>query len=262
MSKKNIVFIVNLDEQLKKNRNAPYKFSIDSWKKYCDKYGCELFVLEDRIYDEDYMNANWHKMFAIPLLENNDVDFDNILIVDSDTIVHPDSPNIFELSDGNICAVHNTGNYDWVIRSMENYSHELFNGFMFPLDEYVNTGLLLINKSHSSFFREVQEFYFDNVEKIMGIQQKYGVGTDQPVFNFLLHLNKVPLKLLPFEWNMQELPLLEILDTQMTFTKFGWVYHFNGIHPKHVLNEGDTRSSVYQWMEYVYNKLYPSTSNM
>jgi hypothetical protein len=256
MSKQNVVFMVNLSEDLKKNRNAPYKFSVDSWKHYCDRHGCELFVLEDRIYDEDYMNANWHKMFAIPLLESNDIEFENILIVDSDTIVHPESPDVFNLADGTIRAVHNTGNYDWVIRSMENYSHEMFNGKMFPLDDYINTGLLLINKNHTSFFREVQEFYFDNVNKIMDVQRKYGVGTDQPVLNFLIHEHSQKLNLLPFEWNMQELPRLEILDLDLTFTNFGWVYHFNGIPPEYVLYNHIDESSVYQWMKYTSEKLF------
>ena len=34
---------------------------------------------------------------------------------------------------------------------------------------------------------------------------------------------------LGYEWNMQDLKRFEILDEEMTFTKVGWIYHFNGI---------------------------------
>ena len=54
----NIVFIVNLPETKKVNRNRPYQFSVDSWKHWCDKNEYQLVVLEERIYSEDYMNAN------------------------------------------------------------------------------------------------------------------------------------------------------------------------------------------------------------
>ena len=64
----NIVFIVNLSENKKINRNAPYQFSVDSWKNWCDKNKTQLVVLDERIYPEEYMNANWHKLFVFQLL--------------------------------------------------------------------------------------------------------------------------------------------------------------------------------------------------
>ena len=125
---KNVVFMVNLVESAKVDRTKPYEFSINSWKHYCTKHECELYVLEDRIYEEEYLLANWHKTFCTTVLENSDVEFDKICVVDCDTLVHPDAPNIFDVTSTNdIYGVHNMGNYDWVIRSMENYSYELFN---------------------------------------------------------------------------------------------------------------------------------------
>jgi len=82
---KNVVFMMNVDlakeGRFASSRTDPYKYSIDSWKRWCDKNDCELFVLQDRIYDESYMNANWHKLFAFQLLEANSIDYNQILIV-------------------------------------------------------------------------------------------------------------------------------------------------------------------------------------
>ena len=65
-----IIFIVNISEQLKKGRNDKYDLSINSWKSWADKNNCEVFVLTERVYPENYMNANWHKALALKLLES------------------------------------------------------------------------------------------------------------------------------------------------------------------------------------------------
>ena len=123
---KNIVFIV--DVKLKGSgrwagtRSDPYKFSIDSWKSWCNKNNCELFVLTEEILPHAHMPISWQRYYIFDLLEANGIEYDQILYVDADTIVHPDAPNIFEISDRKFCFVHNEGSYDWVLRSMENYS--------------------------------------------------------------------------------------------------------------------------------------------
>ena len=77
---KNIVFIVNLSEDKKPGRDKPYNYSVKSWKYWCDINDCELFVLTNRIYPEDYMNANWHKLFVFQLLDSSGVDYNQVLI--------------------------------------------------------------------------------------------------------------------------------------------------------------------------------------
>ena len=42
---KNVVFIPNID--LGNDRSKPYEYSIKSWRKFCDKYDCELLVLDE-----------------------------------------------------------------------------------------------------------------------------------------------------------------------------------------------------------------------
>ena len=116
----NIVFIVNLPETKKVNRNKPYQFSIDSWKRWCDINEHQLVVLEERIYPEDYMNANWHKLFVFKLLEESDISYDQILIADADTIIHPYSPSPFEITNNKFSVVPSHGSFDWACRSIEN----------------------------------------------------------------------------------------------------------------------------------------------
>lgn len=248
--------MVNLPESKKPGRSNPYHISVESWRYYADKVGAELFILDRRIFTEDIMNANWHKVYALDLLNANDIDFGKVVIVDSDTIIHPDAPNIFELVGDKFYAVHNSGSYDWLLRSYENYSKLLFDGFEFDFTKYFNSGFIIVNKRHQKFYKKVQIFYHDNRDKIQAMQDKLHVGTDQPVLNFMVH-KYIPneFELLPYEWNMQDLTRREILDTELTFTNYGWVYHFNALRPEFKLDKRSDKSVVYQWMEYTYYKL-------
>ena len=245
----NVVFIVNLQENKKMGRNRPYKFSLDSWKKWCDKNKTKLFVLEDRIYTEDLMNANWHKLFVFQLLEESGISYDQILIADADTIIHPESPSPFDITDNKFSVVPNYGSFDWVCRSIENYKKHLFPDVDVPLWEYFNSGIIICNKKHKKFYDKIINFYLENRENIVKLQDTYGVGTDQPILNFFVQKENIDTKYLPYEWNMQDMNRTELLDNNLTFTKIGWIYHFNGI-PNNKNGE-----ACYYWMEKTYDKI-------
>ena len=251
----NVIFMVNLIESKKMGRTLPYKYSIDSWKHYADKYNLEIYVLKERIHDETYMKATWHKLYALELLNNDSIEYNRVLIVDCDTIVHPNAPNIFDIVTDDFNVVHNRGCYDWLFRSMEIYSKLLFNNYWFSFAEYFNSGFIVANKNHSNFFRIVLKFYHDNRDKIQMIENKYMVGTDQPVLNFMAQIHNIKLNILDYEWNMQDMVRKEILTQDLLFTKYGWVYHFNAI-PSNYKLYNSLESPAHQWMKYTYQKLY------
>jgi hypothetical protein len=247
---KNIVFMVNIKNNDNPTRVKPYEYSIKSWEKWCEKNDAELFILEERIFEPDYMRLNWYKLYVFDLLENENIDYNQILIVDSDTIVHPNCPNFFELSENKFCAVHNDGSYDWVCRSLENYSKHLFEGFTFPVWEYINSGFLILNKKHRQLYKNIIKFYLENRNNIIKLQDTYAVGTDQPIINFFVHKEKVDLKLLSYKFNMQDMARKEILTEDLLFTKLGWVYHYNAIP-----NNQNSEKTLY-WMKKTYDFFY------
>tara|TARA_R110000822_G_scaffold128195_3_gene263887 strand:- start:814 stop:1590 length:777 start_codon:yes stop_codon:yes gene_type:complete len=255
----NIVFMVNISEKKKPNRNSPYEYSIKSWKHYCKRHGAEFFMLTDRIHAENFMNANWHKAFVFQLLEASDIPYDKVLIVDGDTIVHPNAPSIFDACGDGFCTVHNDGSYDWLFRSMEAYSKLIFDDFTFPFTEYFNSGVMVVNAKHREFFNQVIEFYMEQHDRIKHLQETYHVGTDQPVLNFMVQKYRDDLEMLPYEWNMQDLSRREVLDMELTFTNYGWVYHFNAIPSNYKIDHTALTTPVQQWMQYTYDKLYGNT---
>jgi len=68
---KNVVFIPNID--LGNGRNKSYEYSIQSWKHFCDKNNCELFLLEDLVTDVKIMPIVWQRYFSIDILDNNSI---------------------------------------------------------------------------------------------------------------------------------------------------------------------------------------------
>jgi len=193
------------------------------------------------------MKPQWYKMYILDILEANEIEYNQVLYVDADTIIHPNAPNIFEISDNKFCAVRNFGCMDWVCRSLENYSKLLFEDFMFPYYKYFNSGVMVFNKKHKKLFKSMQEFYQEQHERIKHVQDNYHVGNDQPVLNFFVNRD-IPkdYKVLDYEWNMQDLTRFEVLGEDMLHTKYGYISHYNaGVKP-----------TPGYWLEKTYKHLY------
>jgi len=244
---KNIIYMVNITHD-DRSKTQGYEWSIKSWRNWAERNDCDVFVLDSPVYDLSEVKPQWHKLLVFDLLDNESIEHDQILYVDSDTIVHPDCPNLFNMSENKFCGVPAIGSMDWICRSIENYSILLFDYFTFPYWKYINSGVMLMNKTHKPLFKSILEFYFANQKTILWMQDNFGVGTDQPVINFFLNreLADDDRKLLPYEFNMQDMMRLEVLGEDMLHTKYGWIYHFNaGVKP-----------SPGAWLEHTYRFLY------
>jgi len=246
---KNIVFITAIESPTNVQRSEAYKYSIDSWKVWCRANKCDLRVLDEPLFDYSEMKPNYYRYYCFELL--GDEPFNQICLVDADTIVHPLCPNFFELTNNEFCAVHNEGDYDWLCRSVENYEYEFFgrqNVEPSYIWNYFNTGFLVLNKNFKYIFDELLDLYWNNQSKVQSMQQKYGVGTDQPLLNMLVRNKNMKVNLLPYQFNMQDLSRKNVLDERMLFLNIPGIYHFNAI--------SSGTQAVNQWMEKVFKYLY------
>ena len=252
---KNIVFIPNIN--LGDGRSESYNYSIQSWKHFCDKYDCKLLILDELLFPIEHMKVTWQRFYLFDLLK--DVDYDQILMVDADTIVHPDCPNFFEMTNHEYSAVVNNGSFEWVKRSVDQYSELMFdNKVPFKLWEYVNCGFQIVNKKHKPFFDYVKNYYNSKQDLIRNSIERVKAGTDQTIINFLLREQNIKINYLPIAYNLQDLHSKQLLfiDDRMwfkddiIFKDCGWVYHFNAI-PPNPLN----RDSKY-WIKRTYEELF------
>ena len=74
---KNVVFIPNID--LGNGRNSSYNYSIQSWKKFCDRNDCELLVWEDLLYPVDVMKITWQRYYLFDILDSNNINLEKEL---------------------------------------------------------------------------------------------------------------------------------------------------------------------------------------
>lgn len=254
---KNIVFIPNIKVG-DGARSTSYQYSINSWKHFCDKHNCELLIWEDLLFPVEDMKITWQRYYLFDILEGNNIDYDQILMVDADTIVHPDCPNFFEETDHKYCGVMNDGCYEWVTRSIRDFNRELFPNSDSPNPwTYINGGFQIVNKKHKEFFSNMKDYYSKYKDSIQVAIDRIKAGTDQTIVNYMLKVNKVDVKILPPCYNLQDLFRKNLLhipghswwpDTLEGMYSAGWVYHFNAI-PQ---NE---RHANY-WIERVYRELY------
>jgi hypothetical protein len=255
---KNVVFIPNIN--LGDGRSNSYQYSVKSWKHFCDKYDCELLVLEDLLYPIDYMKITWQRYYLFDILEANGIDYDQILMVDADTIVHPDCPNFFEKTDGKYCGVRVDGCSEWVLRSINSFGDKLFGGMRIHPWNYINGGFQIVNKKHKKFFDSMKKYYYTYSIEIKKAINEVMAGTDQTILNFMLHKEKIDMKYLPIRYNLQDLyrkntividkQMQHWMDDKLYFLDVGWVYHYNSI-PPNPLN----RDSNY-WIKRTYEELY------
>jgi len=248
ITKKNVLFLVAITVPGKESRSTPYRYGIDSYRHWCKNNNVELFILDELMAPPEEMKVNFSRYYALELLEQSGIEYDKVCITDVDSIIHPDCPNFFELTDDKLYVTHCDGDYDWTIRSMENYAHE-FNEFnVFNIWSYFNSGFLIINKQHKEFFKEFMEFFWNNKDKINAVQQQYGVGTDQPLLNHYVHMKQIEFEQLPYIYCMVDLPRHGLLSEDMKFLNIPGIYQFNAIPG------GD--ESTYHWMEKTYKELY------
>jgi hypothetical protein len=247
----NIIFIVNIENSSRPGRNASYSYSIESWKRWADGKNATVIVLEEPIVDLEKMTPIIQRHYVFDLLDFNGIKYEQVLMVDADTIVHPNCPNFFDDTEMKFSAIHNEGDYDWLIRSVENYEYEFYGNDRVDMKwiwKYINAGFIITNASYKLLHETVIETYWNNFNKIIDLQKKYGVGTDQPLLNMIIRHGNWDVNILPYKYNMQDLPRKNILDDRMLFTQIPGVYHFNAI-------EGGPSQSNY-WIEKTYRYFY------
>jgi len=259
---KNVVFIPNID--LGNGRATPYHYSVESWQTWCDKHDVKLVEWTEPIMDHNNFPIIYQREWVFDILEHNEVDYDQVLIIDADTIVHPDCPNFFERTNHEYTAVVNNGCFEWVTRSINAWGHFMFPDMEKPkVWEYFNTGFIIANKEHKPFFKTIQEFYLENVERLFEIRNKEKYdglpipGVGQTCVNFLVKQHDIKMTYLPERFNLTDLFRKNMLHIpghndwskdELIYKDTGYIFHFNAI-PK---NE---RHAEY-WMKRTYEEWY------
>jgi hypothetical protein len=243
--KRNIVFWPGVKStsdtlQIKHGNFAYLEYSKKTWQHFCKKHN-HIFIEynETKISDTMEHRVNWQRWFELfDYVESLNIDYDKILMIDGSTMVRWDTPDFISNSvDNKLVAYRSLENIKWVDESIQGYKN-LFQNYELDLKNYINVGFQIFGKWYKPFLEKLKEFYFKNYDEIIKLQNTIKRGTDQPVINYLLDIEKIPtafnslsndyfiMHMNRFNWFHYNWQLNE--DKTPYFIKYGYVWAFSG----------------------------------
>ena len=159
--------------------------------------------------------------------------YDKIGIVDSDTMVKWDAPNIFDsIKSNRFYGVNDLCDLNWLLDSI-NQRQKFFPSVELDISKYLNAGVLFFPKEYLLVFEELLNFYLENKEEIQEI--KTG-GKEQTLLNFILQKNEIIIDTLDPSWNLISIHRKNMftnnwqlqVDSVPYFIKYAYVWHFTG----------------------------------
>jgi hypothetical protein len=223
---KNVIFIVNI-----KGIHPPifFEYCLNTWSFWAKKNDAVLCILEKPLHGKEHFSAPLQKYFAFEVLRKNYVDFDQVAIIDADTMVRWDCPNFFKLSKNKFCAVIDDAMPKWVASSLHTYQH-LFPEITVNSQEYFNSGVMVLNKTHSNILSGFIDFIVAKEKEISRIHSDPALraGFDQTLFNFFIKEKKVEVVFFPKIFNFYHLIRQKLLEKK-EFIDCAYIWHFNGM---------------------------------
>ena len=224
MSARNVVFITAM-----RCADLSYgEYALKTWSSWCRRHDATLFVWDRPMEDLGLMWPTWQRYAAFDVLDRHAINYDRVLLVDLDTMVHWDCPNFFEASDDGLGVVRDcTPLYQF--QCLEAYQR-FFPGVRVPWYDFFNAGFILLGREHRRFCQAVLEFYRANREQMLAMEP-LRLGTDQTPVNYLARREGVRLTFLPPAYNLMiyhHALHAEAVFAQGAFTKMGYVWHFSG----------------------------------
>jgi lipopolysaccharide biosynthesis glycosyltransferase len=159
--------------------------------------------------------------------------YEKIGIVDSDTMIRWDAPNIFDqFNIDDFCGVNDLCDLNWLFESIGN-RQQFFPNTKLYINQYLNAGVLFFGSKYLYVFKELLDFYLSNRSEIDSI--KTG-GKEQTLLNFVLQQSKVKIKLISPAWNLLSIHRKNMfthnwqlnIDPMPYFMKYAYIWHFTG----------------------------------
>ena len=229
----NLIYTVAINHDTSQFKNSDYsQYCVKSWGSWCEKNDIDFIVLTE--HDARYKYPVWNKDLIFEILEATDTEYDKIGYVDSDTMIHWDAPNPFDMYNDEFCWVKDIANFRWVTKSIETYN-KFYPTQTLDLYDYYNSGVSFFTKEHKFIYDNLQKLYKENSAELDECATK-GVGKVQTLLNFELQKESVKIKELPPTWNMFSMHKREMFshnwqdgeDKTPFFIKYSWLWHFTG----------------------------------
>ena len=138
--------MVAIEDELSKHSHKTYfEHTIKSWEFYCKKHDIDFYVVREKLPNVKY--SVWHKEFVFDYVGDK---YEKIGVVDFDTMIKWDAPNVFDLYDDEFCGVLDNVSIQWIDKSLKAFrsSFDELSDVPMTLSQYINGGVLFFHKSH------------------------------------------------------------------------------------------------------------------
>ena len=162
--KKNVIWwpaVKNKDHNDKYGNFDYFEYSRKTWEFWCEKNDVLFVPFEEPVEQNlhDY-RINWQKaIFVFDELDRLGIEYDQISLMDSSTMIKWDAPNFFELTDRKFTAWRDMDNLKWIYDSIQGYK-KFFNDYSLDITKYFSSGLLVFNENHKELFNSFKDFYY------------------------------------------------------------------------------------------------------
>lgn len=221
------------------------EYSRITWEYWCKKNGVE-FVHYDKPSRDDLISykVNWQRW--IDVFDYIPSDYDSIMSVDASIMVRWDADNYFDIAPDSMCGMRADENWSWTYKSAMGYTH-LFPDVEFNHNDYFCSGMVLFRKKHEEMFRRFGEFYLDNHDEILRLEDEVvKTGRDQPVLNYFVQREGIDFHHWSINRAVNHLYRREILngnwqlnDPIPFFIKYFQAWQFSGFPDR-----GETRTKL------------------
>ena len=177
------------------NGELPYyaQKCAEFWMQWCEKNNASFFIVTDKLYPFDEIPPHIQKLYVYDILEKNNIEFDQVLVADWDTLPMPNAKNIFDYTNNKFSICLDYGWATGLIKSIE-FVSKYFDHNNVTWDNYFNSGFYIFNKSHKYIFDEAIEFFVKHKEDLKLYNESF--ISDQTPFNYIVHRN-TPTTILP-----------------------------------------------------------------
>ena len=270
--KQNVVWwtgIANPDHNQKYGGFEYLEYSRKSWEFWCKRNNAKFVAFTEPVQkDMIRYRVNWQKaIYCFDELDRLQIDYDQICLVDSSSIIKWNAPNFFEMTDRKFCGLRDTDNMNWTHQSIKGY--ETFFDFKLDTTKYINSGFMIFNSEHKDLMLSFKKLYIDNIDTFCELQDKIvKKGTEQTPMNYWLQINDVELNLdLPLPFKLTHLHRKDMFshnwqlkdDLTPFFIKYGYIWFFNGI-PKD--QRSDIMAQTWKLIESNYDDRYANISEI
>ena len=135
--KKNVVWWVGVKNEKYAHKYGGWEWvdiSRKTWEYWCNKNDV-LFVPFEEPVEKDLFKfrVNWQKaIFVFDELERRNINYDQILLLDSTCMIKWDCPNFFEMTDNKFTAIRDMDNLRWIHNSVQGYK-EFFDNYFYMI---------------------------------------------------------------------------------------------------------------------------------